>query len=101
MEKRIRIGPASEIPEGECRVFQLDAIDIVICRIDGRFFAVSNNCPHAGIVISRGPLTGTVLTCPGHGLRFDVTTGACLDRDDLVLGRFAVEEDDGILYVRF
>lgn len=101
MGARIRLGSVTDIPDNDFRVFNLEAIDVVVYRIENRFYAVSPLCPHAGVNLARGPLDRTVVTCPGHGLRFDVTTGRCLDRDDLMLTRFSVVADGGEVYVEF
>ncbi len=101
MGQKVRLGPAREVPVNDFIVYQLDAIDVVVYRIGEAFYAISSYCPHAGINISRGPLQDGIITCPGHGLRFDVTTGACLDMPELSLTRFAVSVEDGWLYVTF
>ena len=41
----------------------------------GQLHAIADRCPHAGTVLSGGAVEGTVLTCPGHGSRFDICTG--------------------------
>lgn len=101
MGKRVRLGPVSEVASGDFRLYHLNAIDVVVYNVDGSYFAVSNYCPHLGVAISRGPLDGQTITCPGHGYRFDVTTGACLDVPELSLARFTLEVEDGTLYVSF
>jgi 3-phenylpropionate/trans-cinnamate dioxygenase ferredoxin subunit len=101
MNERVRLGPAAEIPDNDFTVYQLDAVDVVVYKIAGKYYAIGNYCPHAGQSLSRGPLDGTVITCPGHGLRFDVITGKCLDIDYLALARFDLELVDGDLYVIF
>lgn len=101
MGTRVRLGPKNEIPENDFKVYQLDAVDVVVYNVAGTFYAVGNYCPHAGVALSRGPLDGTIITCPGHGLRFDVTTGKCLDMEFLFLTRFELDDDGGDLYVRF
>ena len=101
MPTRHTLGPTSDIPENDCRTYDLDANDVTVYNIGGRFYAVSSRCPHAGTDLSRGTLSDGVVTCPGHGLRFNVATGACLDRDDFSLTRLAIELDNGILYVTF
>ena len=101
MGARVRLGPKHAIPENDFRVFQLDAIDVVVYNVMGKFYGVGNYCPHAGVALSRGPLDGTIITCPGHGLRFDVVTGDCLDMEFLKLTRFEIEVVGDDLYVTF
>jgi nitrite reductase (NADH) small subunit len=57
-----------------------------LCDVDGRlaifrhgdeFIAIDNHCPHRGGPIGAGPLDGDSLTCPWHGLKFDLPSGRC------------------------
>lgn len=48
---------------------------VALYQINGRLCVVGDRCPHAGAVLSGGELTAAVLTCPGHGSQFDVTSG--------------------------
>ena len=51
---------------------------IALCNVDGAFYAVADECPHAGGSLSEGDLFGKEIVCPEHGGSFDVTTGAVL-----------------------
>ncbi len=48
---------------------------VAVYRVDGRLRAVADRCPHAGAALSAGEVDGAVITCPGHGSRFDLRTG--------------------------
>jgi len=50
-------------------------LDILIVNIGGDYYAIDNRCPHANDNISKGRLLESVIRCPRHGARFDVTTG--------------------------
>jgi nitrite reductase/ring-hydroxylating ferredoxin subunit len=50
-------------------------IDIGLFAVGTRIYAMENRCPHADAPLSDGELEGTVVTCPLHGWRIDVTTG--------------------------
>jgi ferredoxin-NADP reductase/nitrite reductase/ring-hydroxylating ferredoxin subunit len=49
---------------------------IAVFNDGGRFHANDDACTHQGGPLSEGTLDGRVVTCPWHGARFDVTTGA-------------------------
>jgi ferredoxin-NADP reductase/nitrite reductase/ring-hydroxylating ferredoxin subunit len=53
---------------------------IALCNVGGEYYAVADECPHAGGALSEGDLLGKELTCPLHGAIFDVTTGAVLEQ---------------------
>ena len=58
-----------------CRVDETPAGPLAVYRVAGQWHAVADRCPHAGAVLSAGELEGTVVTCSGHGSRFDIRTG--------------------------
>ena len=101
MGEKIYLGTVHEIPRNDHKVFQLDVIDILVCNVNDNFYAMSNYCPHMGVVISRGPLDKNILTCPGHGYKFDVTTGECFNDKELRLPKFNLIREGDSLYVSF
>ena len=68
-------GNRSDIPVGEMRAVNLEGTVVLLANIDGKMHAINNKCPHMGGDLSKGMLSGTVVTCPVHGSQFDVTTG--------------------------
>ena len=66
----------SEVPEGTLKLAQLGGKRVVVANVGGNFFAMGEVCTHMGGPLSRGRLNGFVITCPWHGSRFDVRTGA-------------------------
>jgi len=66
-----------ELAVGEITEVIIDGVVIVLCNIDGVFFAVQGQCPHASGPLGEGQLDGDVLTCPLHGWGFDVRTKQC------------------------
>lgn len=49
--------------------------DILLVRVNDRFYAADNLCPHMGADLSAGSLEGAIITCPRHGSRFDLSNG--------------------------
>ena len=41
----------------------------------GRFYAFKSKCPHLGFDLSLGHFEKSIVTCPGHGLKIDVSNG--------------------------
>lgn len=69
----------SEVPAGHTRPVTLEDDDILVCHTaEGHLFAVEDRCSHDGASFEDGKLDGCELTCPRHGARFDVTSGAAL-----------------------
>jgi 3-phenylpropionate/trans-cinnamate dioxygenase ferredoxin subunit len=72
------VATISEVPNGTLKKFTLQNREILLANIDGIISAIDNICPHLGGDLSLGKLEGTVITCPRHQAKFDVTTGRCL-----------------------
>lgn len=60
------------------KLAQFGEQSIAIFKMGGSLYAIENTCPHAGGPLAEGPLEGEVVTCPWHGSRFNVKTGAVL-----------------------
>jgi nitrite reductase/ring-hydroxylating ferredoxin subunit/catechol 2,3-dioxygenase-like lactoylglutathione lyase family enzyme len=56
---------------------------LAVAGFGGQVFAVEDRCPHLGGPLSKGALSGRLLTCPWHGWRVDVTTGRVDGQDGL------------------
>ena len=75
MGKLTQLASTSDLSEGNMRKYQVQGKEILLARIEGKFYAVQNKCPHFGGDLSRGKLEGTIVTCPRHGSQFNLTNG--------------------------
>lgn len=89
--KRYVVARADEIAEGGRIIVDAGGREIGIYRLNGKFHALLNRCPHLGGPLCQGgvvseiyaPAPGDVrgdpsklfVTCPWHNWEFDVTTG--------------------------
>jgi nitrite reductase/ring-hydroxylating ferredoxin subunit len=72
----IRAAGTGEFQDGTKRKVVVDGHEILLARVGESYYAVSNRCPHMGGNLAAGTLEGTVITCPLHGSRFDITDGS-------------------------
>ena len=63
---------------------------VAVANVDGKFCAISNSCPHAEGPLGDGALEGSVVTCPYHGWKFDVESGACLTNPGVKIKTYPV-----------
>ena len=76
------LGPLSNVPLGEGRVYLVDGQSIAVIRArTGEVYAIQAQCPHRGGPLADGLVGGTTLICPLHGWKFDLTTGNALFGD--------------------
>ena len=94
----IKAAKQQDIEEGKGVVADCQGKPVAIFRVEGQFYAIQNTCPHRGGPLGEGECEGTVVTCPWHGLRIDVSSGVCADNDKVKIPHYNVKlQDDDVL----
>ena len=75
MGEFVTVGKASNVPEGEFLVAEVDGQNVMVAHVEGEFYAIGEECPHAGGPLGDGTLDGCEIECPWHASRVDVRTG--------------------------
>lgn len=88
------------IEPGTGRIFEIGVRQVAIFHVDGEFFALENTCCHRGGPLGDGPVGDGEVTCPWHGWRFDLETGACLNSPGDRVRCYEVQVEDGVVRVR-
>ncbi|MBP6508247.1 MAG: Rieske 2Fe-2S domain-containing protein [Opitutaceae bacterium] len=78
MPQRHPLTTVEAFPPGSKKAFTVAGRRVALCNVEGTFHAIDDVCPHAGASMVAGPLRGTTLTCPLHGISFDVANGAAV-----------------------
>lgn len=73
---------AAEIPVGTMKLVKIDDREVLIVNFKGEYYALSNQCPHAGGSLSEGKLENNIITCLKHGAEIDATTGKIMIAED-------------------
>ena len=79
--KQVAAIRAALLRPGQCRVVSVDGHELSVFNVDGRYYTLSNACPHIGGPLGEGVIVGQSVTCPWHGWKFDVITGRCAAGD--------------------
>jgi nitrite reductase/ring-hydroxylating ferredoxin subunit len=74
----VKVADLHEVPPDQMTVVELDGHLICLAWVNGRLYAIEDDCTHVGGPLDEGELEGQVLTCPWHLAQFDVTTGRVL-----------------------
>jgi nitrite reductase (NADH) small subunit len=111
------VGSLSDFPAGSHRVVTAGRRQVGVFNIDGEFFALPNICPHQFGPLCEGKVNGTtvcsaetswklewqrageILTCPWHGMEFDIRTGKSLASPRLWVRPYRVEIRDNQVLV--
>jgi 3-phenylpropionate/trans-cinnamate dioxygenase ferredoxin subunit len=75
---RHRVAKVSEIAPGTTRRVVVDSMELLLCNVHGKFYAIEDVCTHDGGPLDQGQLEGDRVVCPRHGATFDVRTGDAL-----------------------
>ena len=107
------LGPVTDFPAGSHKVVQIRKVKIGVFNIDGEFFALPNICPHQFGPLSEGGVSGMlsctaesnwnhewikdgeILTCPWHGIEFDIKTGQALASPKMKVRQYQIAVEDG------
>lgn len=73
-----KVAEVGDIEVGKTKIVQAGNRELVLCNVEGVFYAVDNVCTHDEGPLGEGELSGNVIECPRHGAQFDVRTGAVL-----------------------
>lgn len=97
MSNLIPVAKTHDIAAGKAIAVTHNGEEIAIFNMDGTFFACSNRCPHAGAPLVNGFVSGTEITCPWHGWRFDLAAGPEAPPDGVTRFPVTVRGDDLLL----
>ena len=89
-----QVAQTKDLEPGQGRAIEVEDKKIALFNIDGSYYAIDDACTHVGAPLSEGSVEGTVVTCPWHGARFDVTNGEVLGPPaGTAVGSYKVQEN--------
>jgi nitrite reductase/ring-hydroxylating ferredoxin subunit len=95
----VRAARKDDVPLGKIYEFQVGGQAVAIANVAGKFCAINSVCAHEGGPLGEGELEGTVVTCPWHMWRYDVTTGKLVDNPAVCVDSYPVEVRGDDLFV--
>jgi nitrite reductase/ring-hydroxylating ferredoxin subunit len=90
----------STVPDGRGMLVRFAGNELALFRVGDRIYAVDNTCPHAGGALADGALEGSCVTCPLHGWKFDVCTGANVEATRPSITSYPTRIENGKVLVR-
>lgn len=78
MDNWDKAAEADELAAGDRKSILIDDVPALLLRIGDDYYAIEDVCTHDGQPLTDGPLHDCQITCPRHGARFDLKTGAAL-----------------------
>ena len=83
------------------QVVMHEGVCVLVCNNGGTHYAIENRCTHQDTPLHAGRIRNGLISCPLHGVRFDLKTGE--PRGDLTripVRTFAVEQTGDRLRVQ-
>ena len=73
-----RVADVAEIPDPGKTLVEVDGEMVALFHVEGSFYALDDVCTHDGGPLADGELRDHKISCPRHGAKFDIRTGAAL-----------------------
>lgn len=96
MGKMIDAAEVGEIDSGEAKLVEADGKEIALFNVEGKYYAIDNECTHVGGPLCEGEIEGDRVICPWHGAEFDLKTGEAVEppaEEDVSCYKVHVEGD--------
>lgn len=112
------VGKTSDLPPGSRKILQVRNMQIGVFNVNGTYYALHSMCPHQYGPLCHGPVTGEtastarndwkfewtrdgeILTCPWHGMQFDITDGRSLTLPDMKIRTYPTRVVNGEVFVQ-
>ena len=96
----VNIGPDASsgydlLPEGK----YLAKVIAVIKEDNGSFYAIEAMCKHQNANLFTKGYTGTIMTCPRHGWKYNIQTGQCLTEAWASLRKFPLKIEGDEIFI--
>ncbi|MGD9856925.1 MAG: non-heme iron oxygenase ferredoxin subunit [Planctomycetaceae bacterium] len=92
------IAGRDELAEGGRKSVVVDETPALLLHVGGAYYCIEDVCTHDGQPLTDGPVAEGQITCPRHGARFDLRTGAatCMPATEPVRTFEVRVRDDGV-----
>ena len=99
MANFVEVARLEQLPPGNSTVVRIDDKDVAIFNVDGTIYAMDDSCLHQGLSLGTSKLEGKIVTCRGHGWKYDVTTGSPLASPGYGVAGYSVKVVEGKILV--
>ena len=101
MPNWVKTAKEKEVPPGTRKVVRVRGRRIVLVNVEGSFYALDNECVHAGAPLNRGYLDGHRLICPWHDWPYDVRTGKLPHNPRVGVRTYPTKVENGRIYIDY
>jgi nitrite reductase/ring-hydroxylating ferredoxin subunit len=95
----VEAGLVEELPPGIGTTITLAGKEVALFNVDGAIYAMDDSCLRHGVSLGTSNVEGKIVTCRGHGWKYDVTTGSTLNVPGYGVSSYAVRVEEGKIMV--
>ena len=77
--KEIAVAKVSDLQNGQMQQLEVEGSQILLSRIDDKFYATGAFCTHYGAPLAKGVLCNETIVCPWHNACFNAIAGQQLE----------------------
>jgi 3-phenylpropionate/trans-cinnamate dioxygenase ferredoxin subunit len=101
MPEWVDVAWVEDFPSGTVRTVQIEGTPIAVFNLNGRYYAIEDQCSHEAETLSDGEVAGEEIICPRHGAHFSIPTGAALSPPAYEpVATFPVRVEGGMVMVK-
>ena len=97
--KWFKVCPDHELKPGRAKSIRLFGRPFAVFNIDGKLYGIDAACRHMKANLAGGKLDGSIVSCPMHGWKYDVTNGDCLTLSDMNVDSLPVKVEDDYIWI--
>ncbi len=97
--KYAKVMKTEDLQIGKSAIIAAGDKEIALFNYKGKYYALSNTCPHKGSPLGEGRIEEGIIICPGHEWRFNLETGDCMQNPYMKIEAYPVRVKNEFIYV--
>ena len=88
-----------DLPIGKSAIISAGEAEIALFNYKGKYYAITNKCPHRGAPLGEGRIEEGIVICPNHEWRFKLENGANMQNPELFIPTYPVKVKNENIYI--
>ena len=97
--KYVKVMSEEDLPIGKSAIISAGESEIALFNYKGRYYAITNKCPHRGSPLGEGRIEEGIVICPNHEWRFNLDNGANMQNPELFITTYPVKVKKENIYI--
>lgn len=95
----VRVASEIDVAPGSAQIVEAGGREYALFNLDGAFYCIDNECPHAGGPLGEGTVDRDSVMCPWHCWCFDIRTGEGLYGLGIGVGTHECKVESGAVLI--